>query len=212
MPQAGARLQALSVAGGRGLAPVPATGDLERPDARCDAGTPSDNGWLPSPELAGAPDGESGAPEGDLRRPAKIVPIRLAAAALAAVLILVVAVTPLEAIIRPGHFELSVPASSIAGPRVDASLDDQTGFVSALALADANPGLTASSRVLIVPWEGDSCGSVVSMQFSTSDDRYRLAQQTARQPCSMGIGLSLRFALLLRAPIDPTQVEVTTAQ
>jgi len=152
------------------------------------------------------------APDVELGRPAKIVPLRLAAAALAAVLILIVAITPFEAIVRPGHFELSVPASSIAGPRVDASLDDQTGFVSALALADANPGLTASSRVLIVPWEGDSCGSVVSMQFSTSGDRYRLAQQTARQPCSMGIGLSLRFALLLRAPIDPTQVEVTTAQ
>jgi len=211
MPQAGARLQALSVAGGRGLAPVPATGDLERPDARCDAGTPSDNGWLPSPELAGAPDGESGAPEGDLRRPAKIVPIRLAAAALAAVLILVVAVTPLEAIIRPGHFELAVPALSIAGPRVDVSLDDQTGLIGGLALADANPNLTASSRVLIVPWEGDSCGAVVSMQFSTSGDRYRLVQQTASQRCVVGTGFGLRLALLLRAPIDPTHVDVVTA-
>ena len=205
MPQAGARLPALSVAGGRGLAPVPATGDLERSAARADPKTVLDRASCADPSVEGAP-------EGDLRRPAKIVPIRLAAAALAAVLILVVAVTPLEAIIRPGHFELSVPALSIAGPRVDVSLDDQTGLIGGLALADANPNLTASSRVLIVPWEGDSCGAVVSMQFSTSGDRYRLVQQTASQRCVVGTGFGLRLALLLRAPIDPTHVDVETAQ
>ena len=136
---------------------------------------------------------------------------RIAAAAVVAFLVLVVAVTPLSAVVEPGHFELFVPPVSTT-PGWDwpttFDLDDHTGLVSGFVFTDSNPGTVSSSRLIVVPWEGDSCGASVSLWLLTNGDRYTVNELTQARSCSIGVGLSVNLGLVLRAPIDPSKIEI----
>jgi len=88
---------------------------------------------------------------------------KLARAGAAALLILVMAVTPLSAFLSGGQFETWWPGDRFDAP-VRVLLDDHTGFVSGVSLAPtpagvheavANPG--ADRRSLTVTVDGSSC-------------------------------------------------------
>jgi len=132
----------------------------------------------------------------------------LAVGALVALLVFAMAVTPLETLLRPGHFEWANPSTYAGGPRTTATLDDDTGLVSAFYNKSGDRRPVSSSRELIAPWEGDSCGDEIAMRFTRADDgHYRLVMHTRSRWCLSG-AFGIDFALALRAPVDPATVEV----
>ncbi len=135
---------------------------------------------------------------------------RVAAALLVALMALVVAVTPLNAVVHPGDFELPIRNAGFCGNRQAAALlHDETGLVQGLALSmPSGASQLAPTRALLVDWEGDSDVTTIWMEFYARDGGYKLAMTTSAAQCSIGTALTFRFLVLLRAPVDPAQVVI----
>lgn len=139
------------------------------------------------------------------------MPVRVASALLIAFLVLAVAVTPLSATFQPGYFDLRL--ASPYGNTLGVTLEDDTGLVMALTDADSRPSSQAGmTRSLTVDWEGDSDDSGIWMHFFAIDGGYRLVETTTKYMSrSFGTGRGARFVLILRAPIDPSTVQVVNS-
>jgi hypothetical protein len=130
----------------------------------------------------------------------------VSAAVLAIVLVLVVAATPLSAVVSAGHFELRLFGSMAA---VGATLDDETNLVqSVLAAPGYDEGVSASGRYLTVGWIGGCDNAQVTMRFSQREASYVLTEHTTGEFCQLLIGFSRTFVLVLYKPIDPAAVEI----
>lgn len=140
-----------------------------------------------------------------------MVPVRVASALLIAFLVLAVAVTPLSATFQPGYFDLQFV--SPYGSSLSVTLEDDTGLVMAFAGADSRPSSQPGmTRSLTVDWEGDSDDSGIWMHFFAIDGGYRLVETTTKYMSrAIGIGIGHRFVLVLRAPVDPSTVEVVNS-
>jgi hypothetical protein len=137
---------------------------------------------------------------------------RVAASLLVALMILVMAVTPLSAVVRPGDFELPFQTLGFCGAtQATALLHDETGMVQALSLSSdwtEREHPQTATRALLVDWDGDSDVTGLAIEVSAANDRYRIAIETWKLPCPIGVGLGLRFQILLRAPVDPRAIDV----
>lgn len=132
--------------------------------------------------------------------------VTLARAALVAVLMLMLAVTPLTAMFRPAHFEAWLQPSFWYGPP-KVVLEDRTGLVSGMVATDAAAPAPAADRVLAVSWLGGCSEQVIWLTFESLGDGYRLDKRTASNGCVLLMGVRRTLVLVLRAPIDPSTVE-----
>jgi hypothetical protein len=135
-------------------------------------------------------------------------------AAMIAVLVVLLAVTPLSAIFRPAYFEVVFPGSgSVATLRV--VVDDRTGLVAGLSRVDFSPlidegvsnGPGENRRALFVTLFGGCGDRLAWLTFDRGDGGFVIEERTTRYGCNFLIGLSRTVVLQLRAPVDASTVE-----
>jgi hypothetical protein len=138
---------------------------------------------------------------------------RIMAGLVVAFLILTVAVTPLSATYQPGYFDLLLASPNRFDPSIRVTLKDDTGLVMAFVDAEGGPlGEPGKSRFLIVDWEGDSDDSGLWLHFFAIDGGYQLVEMATQfEHRAIGTGIGHRFVLILRAPVDPSTVEVVNS-
>ncbi|HYI22060.1 MAG TPA: hypothetical protein VEX62_05415 [Candidatus Limnocylindrales bacterium] len=137
----------------------------------------------------------------------------LARGLIVALLVLMVAVTPISAMFRPGYFEASLgyslvnPSESWFGP-ARVALDDQTGLVLAFVALEKPPPTLPDDRLLVVNWLGGCSEQLVSLTFRTTDLGYSIEKREfSNRSCTFLIGLDRSVVLTLRAPVDARTVE-----
>jgi hypothetical protein len=135
---------------------------------------------------------------------------RLLAGLVVAFAVLVVAVTPLSAVVQPGSFAI---LASEGGGVLRATLDDETRLVLGLRFGTDQPSPPGSpTRYLEVSWLGGCTNPMISMRFSAvAGGRYLLTEHTTGDFCDLLFGVDRSFILVLYTPLDPAHVEVVHA-
>ena len=135
--------------------------------------------------------------------------VKFARAVLVALLVLLMAVTPLAAILSGGVFETSLPGEGSgypSRPRVRVLLYDQTGLMRAIAPANPDQQDAPNPRVLVVEWTG-GCGDFITrLTFRRTDDGFVIEERTEESGCMFLIGYGRAVALHLWAPVDQSTV------
>lgn len=134
-------------------------------------------------------------------------------AAVIAVFVLVIAVTPLSAITSGGHFEYRYPARGMFDPlghRV--TLDDRTRL--AAGIGPAQPGgrdgvtnLAGSGNWLLVEWSAGGCDTTSSLLFERSGAGYQLTVTSGGRTCAFLSLMTYAIVVRLWSPIDASTVE-----
>ncbi len=139
--------------------------------------------------------------------------MKVARAVVLAVLILLMAVTPLSALISPGHFEVQfAERDRLSGHRVTVTLDDKTGLARGLSAwtdSRVGDGVAPSSdgRILVVNLTG-GCGTyLIELAFERASTGYVLRERTHESGCSFLILVGWTVAIHLWAPVDASTVE-----
>jgi hypothetical protein len=138
--------------------------------------------------------------------------LRVARLAAIAVLVAVMAITPLSVAFSAGRFETLLPARDFSrAASAHITLDDQTGMVRAISPARpadldtvANPG--GDRYWLVATWGDTSCLREAHLGLRASAGGWVLEQRTVARSCGF---LDLRYyavAIHLWAPIDATAV------
>jgi len=141
---------------------------------------------------------------------------RVVRAAAVALLVLVIAVTPLAAFLSGGRLETRLPGSSLmtgALPWVNVVLQDETGFVRAIAPASggrqtgsvANPD--GNRMAIVATWFGGCGDRTVRLTFARAGDRFRLTQRTDRFGCPFMIAIGRSVLIVLWSPIEAASVD-----
>jgi hypothetical protein len=138
---------------------------------------------------------------------------KLVRAAAVALLILVMAVTPLSAVLSAGHFEAWLPTwDGFDHTSLKVTLDDQTGMVRAITAARSgeldrviNPG--DNRYVLVVSWLGGCSDRLATLSFRVSGAGFVLVERTMRWGCPLLIGLGRSVAIHLWSPVDASLVD-----
>jgi hypothetical protein len=138
---------------------------------------------------------------------------RLVRAAVAALLIGLMAVTPLSAVISPGHFELRLPTpDALSGNWHTVELDDHTGLVRGLRAYTespdgvwedgvSNPG-GVSSQLLVIRWSG-GCGAYqTNLVVDRTSDGYVVQERSFESNCPWLILKLWQVAVVLWVPVD----------
>jgi hypothetical protein len=135
-------------------------------------------------------------------------------ASLIAVLVVLLAVTPLSAIFRPAYFEVVFPGSGfVATLRV--VVDDRTGLVAGVSQVDFSPvvdegvsnGPGENGRSLFVTLFGGCGDRLAWLTFDRADNGFVIEERTTRYGCGFLIGISRTVVLQLRAPVDASTVK-----
>jgi hypothetical protein len=137
---------------------------------------------------------------------------RLARAAAAALLVLVVAVTPLSAVLAERYeFEVWLPGWQGVAP-THVILEDHTQLVRAISPGQADfidDGVSAygnSRLALLVQWLGGCDDPLTILSFDRIDAGYRLTERTNHR-CRFLVGIGRAVIVSLWSPIDAGQVE-----
>ena len=138
--------------------------------------------------------------------------MKLARAFVIAVLVLLMAVTPLSALITPGQFELTfADADLLSGHRLSVTFADRTGLVRSMAPAAATNSDSVTNwgtdgRTLIVSW-GHGCGGYhTELVFEHAGSGFALSEQTYHWGCGFLILTRHAVAIHMWAPIDASTV------
>jgi hypothetical protein len=132
---------------------------------------------------------------------------RLGRAALVAVLVLFVAVTPLSAIFRPGYFDAQWPSTGHdLAPPPHFVLEDQTGLVAGFVPAAQERTDAVPTRSLSISWLGGCDEQLVYLTFYASGGGYAFEKRTTTNGCPFLVGIRRTVILALRAPVDPVSV------
>ena len=138
---------------------------------------------------------------------------KLVRAAAVALLILVMAVTPLSAVISSGQFGFRWPGGAFH-TSVQVLVADHTGLVREVSVAPSpagayvavsNPGL--NWRVLIVSVDGSSCDRGIQLVLDRTVDRYVIRERTVEGHCVLGTGFERSIALYLWSPVHASIVD-----
>jgi hypothetical protein len=138
-------------------------------------------------------------------------------AAIAALLIGLVAVTPLSAVISPGYFEILLPERDLlSGQSHTVELVDHTGLVRGMRLysneaAGAwNDGVTNPGRdpseLLVIRWSGGCGVNRTRLTLDRSSDGYVLHEQTAGVGCVFLVLKGWQVGVVLWRPLDASTV------
>lgn len=140
--------------------------------------------------------------------------MRFARAAAVAVLVLLIAVTPLSALIAPGEFDVRFARYGPSDPGFIVHLSDRTGLVRGMAVAPPRRGVYAGitnygtdGRFLIVAFDGSSCDYLAHLTFERSGGGF-LIRTTAQGRWCLGVGRYTAVAFHLWTPIDASTVEI----
>ncbi len=144
---------------------------------------------------------------------------KLARAGAAALLILVMAVTPLSAFLNGGVFETRLPSSwggGIGSASVHVTMYDQTAMVRGISAAlpgdldiVVNPG--ANTYVLEVSWIGGCGDREAELTLRRTQTGYALDERTTAWGCPLDLGLSRSVAMYLWSPIDASTVTFSSS-
>lgn len=143
--------------------------------------------------------------------------MKFARATVVAVLILLMAVTPLSALISPGHFEFAYASrDALSGHRLTVELEDRTGLVRGFGPAFQLPGMFDGvsnqgddESVLLVSW-GHGCGAYLTQfTFDRAPDGYIVRERTLESGCPYMILIGHAVAIRLWMPIDASTVSVS---
>jgi hypothetical protein len=133
---------------------------------------------------------------------------RFLRAALVALLVLFVAVTPLSAIFRPGYFDAQWPATGHdLAPPPHLVLQDETGLVAGLVRGTGVRTTQGPTRALSISWLGGCDEQLIYLTFYGRDDGYVVDKRTTTNGCPFLIGIQRTVTLVLRAPVDPQSVQ-----
>jgi hypothetical protein len=141
-------------------------------------------------------------------------------ATLIAVLVVLLAVTPLSAIFRPAYFEVVFPGRGL-GAAFSVVVDDRTGLVAGVSpveFAEHGPvsngpggivsnGPGGNRRVLFVSISGGCGDHLTWLTFEHVGDGFRIEARTTRVGCPYLMLLTRHVAIHLRAPVDASAVE-----
>jgi hypothetical protein len=140
---------------------------------------------------------------------------RLVRASAVALLVLVIAVTPLSAFLSGGRHETRLPGSTLmsgATPWVNVVLQDETGFVRSIAPASSeglgsvhNPD--GNHMALVATWFGGCGDRTVHLSFARDGDRFRLTERTDRFGCPFMIAVGRSVLIVLWSPITAADVD-----
>ena len=138
--------------------------------------------------------------------------MKLARALVVALLVLLFTVTPLNALILPGQFEVRFGTHA---PGLTVRIDDRTGLVSGVAPAAPGPGIApvvanrgSDRRTLLVTLEGSSCDFLIELTFERAGATFLITERTHTASCGLGTGAEHVVALILRAPVDASSVKL----
>lgn len=148
--------------------------------------------------------------------------MRFARAVAIALLVLLMAVTPLSALVTPGEFEVRFARDGYAHAWFQPSdfgftvrLADRTGLARGLSAApprrgvyDAVTNYGVDGRMLIVTLEGASCDHLTRLTFERTVGGFLIRERTERFGCFIGMGMSHTLAIHLWSPIDASTVEL----
>ena len=147
--------------------------------------------------------------------------MRLVRPLVIALLMLLMAVTPLSALIAPGEFEVRFRRDESAQPfepyGFTVRLKDRTGLVRALSPWVSVPGIQAAvtnqgadGRLLVVEWDGSSCDSLSRLTFDRAGHGFLIRVSTDEVGCFIGSGASHAVGLHLWAPVDAATVTLAS--
>lgn len=131
---------------------------------------------------------------------------RLGWAVAVALLILVIAVTPLSAFLSGGVFEIWLPGDQFI-TRTRVVLEDHTGLVRGIAPAypdqmdDGVSALGRDGRTLFVQWMGGCGDPLTVLTFDRADVGYRIDERTEHH-CMFLIGIGHAVTVSLWSPVD----------
>ena len=136
---------------------------------------------------------------------------RIARGGAVALLIAVMAVTPLSVVFSAGRFETWLPGDLLGRSFVPATLVDETGLVRAISHGPGgdegsvvNP--SGNRRVLTVSWLGGCGDQSVTLTFGRSSTGYAIRQRTFEWGCPYMIGIWRSVAIYLWSPVDASTV------
>jgi hypothetical protein len=135
---------------------------------------------------------------------------RLVRGAIVASLVLLMAVTPLSAVLSGGGFETTLAGrSGVGATRV--ILDDHTGLVRGIAparpapLKDGVSPVGTDGHTLLVQWLGGCKDPLTVLTFDRVDDRYTIVERTVHR-CTLLVGIARAITVSLWASIDASAV------
>ncbi|MEA2677414.1 MAG: hypothetical protein QOJ81_1555 [Chloroflexota bacterium] len=138
---------------------------------------------------------------------------KLARAAAVAVMILAIAVTPLNAVISSGQFDFRWPGGEFHSS-VRVLVDDHTGLVREVSMAPSPPGAYvpvsnpgSNRRVLIVSVDGSSCDRGIQLVLDRTPGGYLIGERTLEGRCALGTGFERSIAIYLWSPVDASLVD-----
>lgn len=136
--------------------------------------------------------------------------LKVARAALVSLLVLLVAVTPLNALIQPGRFEVVIRGNEYT-PALTVVLYDRTGLVKGIAAADPSDvdrDVDRADTVMFLAWGGGLCDASTQFTFERFDDGFRLTERTlGRSGICHLVLVGRSIAVHLWVAIDPATVE-----
>ena len=133
-------------------------------------------------------------------------------AALIAVLVVLLAVTPLSAIFRPAYSEVVFPGRPLVAT-LRVVVDDRTGLVAGVSQVDStvdegvSNGPHENGRSLFVTLFGGCGDRLTWLTFDRADGGFVIEERTTRYGCSFLMGISRTVVLQLRAPVDASTVK-----
>ncbi|MGI8928907.1 MAG: hypothetical protein ACR2H0_05520 [Candidatus Limnocylindrales bacterium] len=140
--------------------------------------------------------------------------MKVARALVIAVLVLLMAVTPLSALIAPGEYDVRFAGHGSWDPGFIVHLSDRTGLVRALTVAPRRLGVfdpitnySSDGKILIVELEGSSCDYRAHLTLDKAGTGFRLHTTTQSFGCVIGSGRYTDVAFHLWTPIDASTVE-----
>lgn len=138
-------------------------------------------------------------------------------AAVIAVLVLLMALTPLSAVLSGGVFETWLPGSGRGishNPLVRVVLEDRTGLVRTIGPGHYDGHLDSdivdppgTQMTLIVNWLGGCGDHIAYLTFESFGEGYRIQERTEAWGCGFDVGYSRTLAIGLWAPIDASTVQ-----
>lgn len=131
--------------------------------------------------------------------------------AVIALLVVVMAITPLALMFRPAYFDVVFPGYGFQ-ETLHVTLEDRTGLADGMSsgldqrMVDPVQNLAGNPNVLLALVSDDSCTTSTWLTLDAAGTGYHLEAQMAKGSCAIGTGSHQSVAIHLRLPVDAAGV------